>query len=124
MPRTTKTDIDTLLSQASQRNVEPDFYRRLEARVMQQTLPPQPRALIDQLVDWLLPKQRAAWRPLLAASCPLLFGIVLANFYHFGIPSSTTLESSIESWDDELMMLSFSQVEALDASLFEQERER
>ena len=44
------------------------------------------------------------WKPVAAACLPLVFGIILGNFYSFGV----TFESDeIEYWEDELSMLSF-----------------
>lgn len=88
----------------------PDF-RDLEARVMNQPLPPRDRALVDRLVEWLLPDSTSLselWRPAMAACVPLVFGIVLGNYFSFGVVDET---NGFENWDDELLMISFADVD-------------
>lgn len=118
--------LDALLARAAESEVESNMentvesadYKRIEARVLNQALPPQitlpPREVhaasvgfmrgIDALIDWLSPPQQL-WRPIFAAACPLVLGIVIGNYFHFGL--TPTSEPSFESWDDELVMLSF-----------------
>lgn len=119
--------LDALLARAAESEVESNMentvesadYKRIEARVLNQALPPQvtqpPREVhaasvgfmrgIDALIDWLSPPQQQLWRPIFAAACPLVLGIVIGNYFHFGL--TPTSEPSFESWDDELVMLSF-----------------
>jgi len=83
----------------------------LEQRVLHQALParkPQPSSSpVDRLLEWLLPQSGAPlWRPALAACLPLVFGIVIGNFYSFGIGNSG---DGFRNWDDELLMLSFNE---------------
>ena len=119
--------LDALLACAAKSEVESNIdsevesarYKRIEARVLNQALPPKatqsPREVhvasvgfmrgIDALIDWLSPRQQRHWRPIFAAACPLVLGIVIGNYFHFGL--TPTSEPSFESWDDELVMLSF-----------------
>jgi len=115
--------LDALLARAAESNMESEVesarYKRIEARVLNQALPPHvtqsPREVhaasvgfmrgIDALIDWLSPPQQRHWRPIFAAACPLVLGIVIGNYFHFGL--TPTSEPSFESWDDELVMLSF-----------------
>ena len=115
--------LDALLAHAAESNMESEVesarYKRIEARVLNQALPPHvtqsPREVhaasvgfmrgIDALIDWLSPPQQRHWRPIFAAACPLVLGIVIGNYFHFGL--TPTSEPSFESWDDELVMLSF-----------------
>lgn len=93
------------LEQQLDRLTVPEFVE-LEARVLNQQLPPQNISLLDSLLDWLVPSEGSSiklWRPAMVACLPLLFGIVLGNYYSFGVG----LESSeAEYWEDELAMLS------------------
>ena len=45
----------------------------------------------------------------------LVLGIVIGNFFHFGVNATT--EPSFESWDDELVMLSFNDMTSLGETL-------
>jgi len=98
--------LDTLLDQLADQESIPDF-RALEASIMQQPLPPKSRYMTDRLLDWLLPKANHSglpyWRPLMAACLPLLFGILLGNFYSFGVGIDF---DTVDNWDDELYLLS------------------
>jgi len=78
----------------------------LEARVLHQKLPAQARSFIDQILDWLIPARPLGlqfWRPAMAACLPLVFGILVGNFFSFGV---TTENQGFEYWDDELYVLS------------------
>lgn len=116
-------DLDALIARAAASTMDGQddraLYERIESRVLNQSLPPQdaqtPRKelaasdgfmrSIDALIDWLNPQHRRLWRPVFAAACPLVLGIVIGNFFHFGL--TTKSEPNFESWDDELVMLSF-----------------
>lgn len=76
----------------------------LEQRVLRQALPPQRSSKINALLNWLLPGEVSHywWRPALAATVPLVFGIVLGNFFSFGISST----SETQDWADEMYLLS------------------
>ena len=78
----------------------------LEKRVLNQNLPPRQPLLIDNIVDWLVPVQLGAqlWRPAIAACLPLVFGVLVGNFFSFGVSEP---EIALEYWDDELALLSF-----------------
>lgn len=78
----------------------------LEARVLNQPLPPQRRPVLEALLQWLLPEHalgKQLWRPVLAACLPLVFGILVGNFFSFGV---TAESPGFEYWDDELYVLS------------------
>jgi len=116
-------DLDALIARAaaSTMNGQDDraLYERIESRVLNQSLPPQiaqtPRKVlaasdsfmrgIDALIDWLNPQRQSLWHPVFAAACPLVLGIVIGNFFNFGLTPAS--EPNFESWDDELVMLSF-----------------
>jgi len=88
----------------------PDF-PGLEARVLNQQLPARDRTLVDRLVEWLLPDSRSLgelWRPAMAACVPLVFGIVLGNYFSFGVVDNS---NGFDNWDDELLMISFTDVD-------------
>ena len=126
-------ELDALFARAASTKINSAIYSRVEARVLNQPLPPQsqltqsqptkPDAVfdgglthaIDALIDWVSPRRQTLWQPVLAALCPLTLGIVLGNFFHFGI--NTTTEPSFESWDDELVMLSFNDMTSLSETL-------
>ena len=82
------------------------IFEGLEAKILSQPLPPRTISPLDTLLDWLLPNSEFTlrlWQPVAAACLPLAFGIVLGNFYSFGV----TFESDeMEYWEDELTMLS------------------
>jgi len=119
-------EFDALLARAASNKIDSAIYSRVEARVLNQPLPPQSQPTvpgtpyfasgltqsIDTLIDWVNPRRQTLWQPMLAASCPLVLGIVIGNFFHFGVNVST--EPGFESWDDELVMLSFNDMTSLD----------
>lgn len=83
----------------------------LEARILHQPLPPRDRSLADRLVEWLLPASASLnelWRPAMAACVPLVFGIVLGNYFSFGVVDET---NGFDNWDDELLMISFTDID-------------
>ena len=43
------------------------------------------------------------WRPLSAACLPMLVGIVMSNYFTFGVDVA---DQGFQAWDDELVMLS------------------
>ena len=47
------------------------------------------------------------WRPALAACLPLVFGIVLGNYYSFGISSEV---DEFDYWEDELAMIALTDI--------------
>lgn len=82
-------------------------FPNLEQRVLNQSLPPKQVSIVDNFLSWLFPTENLGaqlWRPAMAACLPLIFGIVLGNYYSFGI---TPTSEEFESWDDELAMLAF-----------------
>ncbi|MEX0962697.1 MAG: hypothetical protein WDZ52_01465 [Pseudohongiellaceae bacterium] len=93
--------VDDLLDQ-----FEVPEFPGLESRVLNQALPEKRRSLFDPLVEWLLPQYgngRNFWRPAFAACLPLVFGIVLANYFSFGVGVES---DDFQYWGDELAMLS------------------
>lgn len=76
----------------------------LEQRVLRQPLPPQSGSALNSLLGWLLPPDISQqwWRPALAATVPLVFGIVLGNFFSFGVVSV----QEVEYWEEEIYLLS------------------
>ena len=116
-------DLDALIARAAASTMDGQddraLYERIESRILNQSLPPQgaqtPRKVlaasdgfmrsIDALIDWLNPQHQRLWRPIFAAACPLVLGIVIGNFFNFGL--TPTSEPNFGSWDDELVMLSF-----------------
>ena len=76
----------------------------LKDRVSRQALPERPTSLVDSLMNWLFPQSGSGlvWRPAALACLPLLFGVVMANYFNFGIG----VEQSLQDWDDELAMIS------------------
>lgn len=94
-------DLDTLMDRLR----VPEF-PGLEARVLNQALPPRSASPVDQFLQWLLPTGsvgKQLWRPAMVACLPLVFGIVIGNFYNFGVGLRS---EGFEYWDDELYMLS------------------
>ena len=81
-------------------------FPELESRILSQSLPEQGRSTIDQLLEWLLPANsfgKQIWRPAMLACLPLFFGIIIGNYFSFGID----LESDgFAYWEDELTMIS------------------
>ena len=122
-------ELDALFARAASKKIDSAIYSRVEARVLNQPLPPQSQRTvagapsfasgltqgIDALIDWVSPQRQTLWQPVLAALCPLVLGIVIGNFFHFGVNATT--EPSFESWDDELVMLSFNDMTSLGETL-------
>ncbi len=77
----------------------------LAARVAQQPLPPPRLSLADRLVNWIIPDGGIGefWRPTTAACLPLLFGVIMGNYFNFGITADI---QAAENWEDELAMIS------------------
>jgi len=93
--------------EASLDNVPQPVFPGLETRVLNQKLPDKQFDVFDRLFTWLLPETdsiKGLWRPAAAACLPLVFGIVVGNFYSFGYD---TADDGFQYWDDELLMLSF-----------------
>ena len=93
--------VDELMEQ-----LEVPNFPGLETRVLNQTLPERNRSFLDPIVDWLLPQGgygQHLWRPAVAACLPLVFGIVLANYFSFGVGIEN---DGFQYWGDELAMLS------------------
>ncbi|MDD9890297.1 MAG: hypothetical protein OXU66_01500 [Gammaproteobacteria bacterium] len=89
--------------------VVPEF-PNLEQRVLNQELPARAQSITDQLLNWLIPTENLTmrlWRPAMAACLPLVFGIVLGNFYSFGVNSEI---DELDYWDDELALLAMSAI--------------
>ena len=83
----------------------PDF-PDLETRVLNQSLPQRNRGFFEGVMSWLIPDEyfgKQVWRPAIAACIPLVFGIVLGNYFSFGIGIE---DDGFQYWDDELAMLS------------------
>jgi hypothetical protein len=78
----------------------------LESKVANLQLPQQPVTILDSFINWLLPSNLGLqlWRPLTAACLPLVFGIMVGNYFSFGVNDESI---PLESWDDELVLLSF-----------------
>jgi len=98
-----------LLEQRLDKIVVPDF-PNLEQRVLHQHLPPRTQSILALLLNWLIPVENftaSLWRPAMAACLPLVFGIVLGNFYSFGINSEI---DELDYWDDELAFLALSDI--------------
>lgn len=83
----------------------PDFPGLAHA-VLNQPLPARQLGFADQLISWFIPENFGLqlWRPVTAACLPLVFGVVLGNYYSFGV---TDQDIELEYWDDELALLSF-----------------
>lgn len=78
----------------------------LETRVLNQPLPERKRSFFEEVMAWLLPDEnfgKKVWRPAIAACIPLIFGIVLGNYFSFGIGAD---DDGFQYWGDELAMLS------------------
>ena len=78
----------------------------LESRILNQPLPERNRGLFEAAVNWLMPEGslgNQVWRPAIAACIPLVFGIVLGNYFSFGIGVE---DDGFQYWGDELAMLS------------------
>ncbi len=80
-------------------------FEGLEARVLNQALPPRSPGFVDRLLAWLVPAEGIGpqlWRPAVAACLPLVFGVVLGNYFSFGIVPDS---SDVDFWEDELAMV-------------------
>ena len=78
----------------------------LETRVLNQPLPERNLSLLEAVMSWLLPGEnlgKQLWRPAIAACIPLVFGIVLGNYFSFGVGVE---DDGFQYWGDELAMLS------------------
>ena len=78
----------------------------LELKVLTQEPPARSESLSDRIVNWLLPERnfrKQLWRPAMAACLPLVFGILLGNYFSFGVFAEA---DEYEYWEDELTMLS------------------
>ena len=97
------------LEQSLDKIAVPDF-PGLETRVLNQALSPRQQSLFVSLISWLLPTENFGanlWRPALAACLPLVFGIVLGNYYSFGISSEV---DEFDYWEDELAMIALTDI--------------
>lgn len=78
----------------------------LEAKILNQTLPPRQPSLLERFLSWLLPDQGLTlqwWRPAVAACLPLVFGVLVGNYFSFGV---VVEDDGFQYWEDELSMLS------------------
>lgn len=94
-----------LLEQALSGIAVPDL-PGLESRVLTQPLPARVKSPGERLLDWLLPANLLGphlWRPALAACLPLVFGILVGNYFSFGVAVESP---GFDTWGDELYMLS------------------
>ena len=97
------------LEQSLDKIAVPDF-PGLETRVLNQALSPRQQSLFVSVISWLLPTENFGanlWRPALAACLPLVFGIVLGNYYSFGISSEV---DEFDYWEDELAMIALTDI--------------
>lgn len=86
--------------------IEVPNFPGLETRVLNQPLPEYNRSFFEEVMSWLIPDEyfgKQFWRPAIAACIPLVFGIVLGNYFSFGIGIE---DDGFQYWDDELAMLS------------------
>jgi len=86
--------------------LEVPSFPSLETRVLNQPLPERNRSFFEEALSWLIPSKysgKQVWRPALVACIPLAFGIVLGNYFSFGIGIE---DDGFQYWDDELAMLS------------------
>ncbi|MDG1025796.1 MAG: hypothetical protein P8N94_00630 [Gammaproteobacteria bacterium] len=92
--------VDDLMGQ-----LEVPGFPGLESRVLNQPLPEPKGSIFEELANWLLPGEsfgKQFWRPAIVACIPLAFGIVVANYFSFGV----YIESDgFQYWGDELAML-------------------
>ena len=94
-------ELEILLDQVAVPN-----FPELESRILNQRLPARKITLLEQLLAWLMPENsfgKQIWRPAMLACLPLVFGIVIGNFFSFGIGLEN---DGFAYWDDELTMLS------------------
>ena len=85
----------------------PEF-SSLEYEILNQELPQKNHSLLDRILNCLIPTENITlnlWRPAMAACVPLIFGIVLGNFYSFGIITDV---DELDYWNDELALLAIS----------------
>ena len=90
----------------SMAKLEVPSFSGLETRVLNQSLPERNRSFIEEVMNWLIPEEsfgKQAWRPAMAACISLVFGIVLGNYFSFGIGIE---DDGFQYWNDELTMLS------------------
>ncbi len=89
-------------------------FTNLESRVLNQSLPERSEGIFESLLNWLVPKNdfgKQIWRPVFAACLPLVFGVVLGNFFSFGVGIE---DDGFQYWDDELVMLSLTDYTEID----------
>lgn len=100
------SELDTLLS-----DIKSPSFSGLEQRILNQELPSQ-QSWMDSFIRWLVPDgfNLQLWRPAAAACLPLFFGIVVGNFYSFGISEQ---DPALEYWDDELTLLSLNDLSSI-----------
>jgi len=107
-----KKEFDDLEKSLDQLHI-PDF-AELKQYVRHLDLPPRRVDLFEKFLTWLLPtawllpterNYKNLWRPAVAACLPLMFGIILGNYYTFGINISI---DENEFWEDQLLMLALS----------------
>jgi len=82
----------------------PDF-AELEQHILKQDLPQRNIDFFDKLLAWLLPTGRGyenLWKPAIAVCLPIMFGIILGNYYTFGV---NIILDEDEFWEDQLIML-------------------
>ena len=75
--------VDDLMGQ-----LEVPGFPGLESRVLNQPLPEPKGSIFEELANWLLPGEsfgKQFWRPAIVACIPLAFGIVVANYFSFGV---------------------------------------
>jgi hypothetical protein len=90
----------------SMAKLEVPSFPGLETRVLNQLLPERNQNFFEEVLSWLIPDEyfgKQFWRPAIAACIPLVFGIVLGNYFNFGIGIE---DDGFQYWDDELAMLS------------------
>ena len=90
----------------SMAKLEVPSFPGLETRVLNQLLPERNQNFFEEVLSWLIPDEsfgKQFWRPAIAACIPLVFGIVLGNYFSFCIGIE---DDGFQYWDDELAMLS------------------
>ena len=90
----------------SMAKLEVPSFPGLETRVLNQLLPERNQNFFEEVLSWLIPDEsfgKQFWRPAIAVCIPLVFGIVLGNYFSFGIGIE---DDGFQYWDDELAMLS------------------
>lgn len=95
-----QTELERMLGQ-----LQAPMFSELEQKILNQSLPPR-QSWLDKLVAWIIPDSFSLqlWRPALVACFPLVVGIVVGNYFSFGVSDQ---ELALEYWDDELTLLSF-----------------